>query len=233
MEAAIVTGASRGCGLAIAKRLVGLKYVVYGLARDFGECTFSASTFHPVSCDLSKTGDLLSTVNEILEKEKELKIVVNNAGIGFFGPHETISPLDIEQMILTNLLAPILLTQTTLRALRKTSGYIINISSTAAMRPHRFGCAYAATKAGLAQFGRSLFQEVRKRGIKVVTVYPDFVQSSFHDNADFKPSSSPDSHLEPACVASAVEQILSQREGTLISEIVLEPQKFSIEKKIR
>lgn len=231
MEVAIVTGASRGCGLAVAEKLVSLGYVVYALARDFSQCTYVHPNFHPINCDLTQTDRLLHILNEVIKRDGNLKVVVNNAGIGVFGPHENIARKDIENMVATNLLAPLLITHAVLRPLREMSGVLINISSTAATRPHRFGCAYAATKAGLAQFGRSLFQEVRKSGVRVATIYPDFVRSSFHDLADFGPGSAPSCYLEPSCVASAVEQILSQRPGTVLSEIVLEPQKLVVEKK--
>ena len=231
MEVAIVTGASRGCGLAVSQKLVSLGYLVYGLARDFSGCSFHSQTFRPVTCDLTRPKQLLDAVRAIVDGEGGLKVVVNNAGIGVFGPHETISPDDLQAMVQTNLLAPLLVTQSVLRSLRDSKGYLINISSTAAVRPHRFGCAYGATKAAMTQFGRSLFHEVRKSGVKVATIVPDFVQSSFHDQADFMPGTAADCHLEPSCIAEAVEQILSQRDGTVLTEIVLEPQRLVIEKK--
>jgi len=231
MEVAIVTGASRGCGLAISQKLISMQYTVYGFARDFSGTTYSHPSFYPVPCDVTQKDQLSEAVTGIVEGGGVLKVVVNNAGVGFFGPHETISAEDIESMVLTNLLAPVLVTRAVLRSLRASGGYLINISSTAAARSQRFGCVYAATKAGLTQFGRSLFQEVRKSGVKVATIVPDFVQSSFHDRADFGPGSAPDCHLEPSCIADAVAQIVSQREGTVLTEIVLEPQKFVIERK--
>lgn len=230
MGVAIVTGASSGIGLSVSKRLVKMGHRVYGIARDFSKTVFKDLDFVPIVCDLTDSAGLVKTVEDILKRE-DLYILVNNAGVGYFGPHETIKPKYIEEMVRTNLIAPLVLTHLTLRSLRKTQGYVINIASITALYPGRFGCAYAATKAGLHQFSSSLFEEVRKSGVKVVTVYPDITQTSFYNKLNFEPEDNPYCYVTPECVAGAVEFILSQREGTVVTQVVLRPQRLQLRKK--
>ncbi|KXG42938.1 SDR family oxidoreductase [Tepidibacillus decaturensis] len=231
MKSAIVTGASTGIGLAITKKLNQMNVLVYGLARDFSKTDYQHEHFQKIVCDITNTKQLVEVTKQIKDEENEVYILVNNAGIGYFGPHETLSPKQIETMIATNLKAPLILSNLLLRELRQTKGYMINISSITAKKSSTFGCAYAATKAGLTHFGISLFDEIRKSGVKVVTIHPDMTQTSFYDHLDFQEGDVPESYLTPECVANAVETILSQREGTVLTELTIQPQRHMINRK--
>ncbi len=231
MDVALVTGASTGIGLAIARRLVELGYTVYGYARDHEKTSFRHDRFHPVDCDVTDTRVLLERTEALVKETGGLKILVNNAGVGFFGPHATMAPDRIERMVRTNLVAPMILTRAALKHLEKSRGYIVNIASTSALNPGPFGAAYGATKAGLHQFGQALFSEVRKSGVRVVTLYPDMTRTSFYDDADFEPGEESDAHITPECVADAVAQAVDQREGTVITQIVIKPQRTKVARK--
>ena len=89
----------------------------------------------------------------------------------------------------------------------------------------------AATKAGLASFSSSLFDEARKYGVKVTAVYPDMTETNLYRNADFTVGEEKESYLTPEEVAEAVEYVLAQREGIVIPELVLRPQFHRIRKK--
>ncbi|NUM82069.1 SDR family NAD(P)-dependent oxidoreductase, partial [bacterium] len=93
------------------------------------------------------------------------------------------------------------------------------------------GSAYAATKAGLKHFSDSLFEEVRKYGVKVTTILPDMTRTPFYDHLHFKEHDDAHSHITAECVADGVATILSQREGTVVTELIIRPQKHQIEKK--
>ncbi|MCY4544525.1 MAG: SDR family NAD(P)-dependent oxidoreductase [Gemmatimonadetes bacterium] len=231
MDVALVTGASSGIGLAIAARLVESDYDVYGYARDHGKTSFRHARFKPVECDVTDTRMLLERTGELLKETGGLKVLVNNAGVGFFGPHATMAPGRIERMVRTNLIAPMVLTRAALRHLEASRGYVVNIASTAALNPGPFGAAYGATKAGLHQFGQALFSEVRKSGVRVVTLYPDMTRTPFYDGADFEPGEEPGAHITPECVAGAVAQAVDQREGTVITQIVIRPQRTQVVRK--
>ena len=231
MKTAIITGASSGIGLSTSKKLIEFGYTVFGLARDFSKTKFDHNQFTQIVCDVSDLRNLELAVKEILEKADSVDVLVNNAGVGYFAPHEEIAVKHIEQMVKTNLLAPLILTRLLLRELKKSKGFIINIASITATKSSPMGGAYAATKAGLRHFGLSLFDEVRKSGVKVVNINPDITKTDFYETLNFKEHDDPESHLMPEEVASAVAMVLYQREGAVVSEITIRPQKHLIEKK--
>ncbi len=148
MKAAIVTGASSGIGLEISKTLIKNHYKVYGFGRDFSNLsldsgyfsTLPSGCFVRISCDITKTPELCTKIKEI-QKYDEIHILVNNAGVGFFGPHEELNPKKIHEMVAVNLEAPMILTQLLLRDIKKHTGYIVNISSITAKKSNTHGCA--------------------------------------------------------------------------------------------
>ena len=231
-EAAIVTGASSGIGYAISTKLSALGYQVFGIGRNFQKVENKiGNNIHPIVCDILDTDKLCACVKQITA-QYPVRILVNNAGVGYYGLHEELNPDKIRKLIRTNLEAPIILTQQLLRHLKANAGYIINISSVTATKSNPHGCAYGATKAGLFSFSHSLFDEMRKYGIKVVTISPDITQTNLYSNADFKEGEEPFSYLLPEDVANAVEWILSQREGVIITDIALKPQLHRIKRKL-
>jgi short-subunit dehydrogenase len=230
MKAAIVTGASSGIGLEISKILIKNEYKVFGFGRDFSATTIKHDNFHPIICDLTNLQDLYQKVKEISSAD-EIVVLVNNAGVGYFGPHEELNPQKIQSMVATNLTVPMIMSQLLLRDLKKNSGYLINISSVTADKSNTHGCAYGATKAGLSSFSHSLFDEVRKYGVKVVTIQPDMTKSNFYRNSDFCEGDGYDTYVEPQEIALIVDFILNQREGLVISDITIKPQKHQIKRK--
>lgn len=229
MKKALVTGATSGIGLAIVKKLLELGYHVYGVGRDFSKISIEEN-FTPIVCDLLKYQNIEKMVRE-LEDKREIELLVNCAGVGYFGPHEEINPTKLHKMIALNLEAPLVLTQQFLRILKKNQGTVINISSITAKKSSVFGCAYSATKAGLGHFSESLFDEVRKTGVKVVCIYPDITKTPFYDELDFQEGEDSLSYILPECVAQGVESVINQRAGTVITQLVLQPQKHIIKRK--
>lgn len=230
MKVAIVTGASSGIGFEISKKLLSLDYKVYGFGRDFSKIDFNSDNFIKVVCDLMETNKVVDTIKKI-KKENDIYMLVNSAGVGYFGPHEELNPYKIRQIVEVNLEAPMILTNLLLRDLKKNKGYIINISSITAKKWSTYGCAYAAAKAGLTHFSESLFEETRKYGVKVITIHPDIVKTHFYDKCNFREGDAEDSYITSECVAGAVENILNQREGTIITDITIRPQRHMITRK--
>lgn len=229
MKKALVTGATSGIGHAIVEKLLEIGYFVYGVGRDFSKVNFGEN-FEGIQCDLFKYQNIESMIRE-LRKKAEIDLLINSAGVGYFGPHEEINASKLHKMITLNLEAPIILTQLLLRDLKKNKGTIINISSITAKKSSVFGCAYSATKAGLGHFSESLFDEIRKTGVKVVCIYPDITKTPFYDDLNFSQGEDPQSYILPECVAGGVETILSQRDGTVITQLLLQPQKHMIKRK--
>lgn len=230
MKKVLITGATSGIGLAISKRLLEIGYVVYGVGRDFSKVSIDNKNFYPIVCDLLKYQNIEEMVRE-LKKSVDIEILINCAGVGYFGPHEEINPTKLHKMIALNLEAPLVLIQLLLRDLKKRKGTIINVSSITAIKSSTYGCAYSATKAGLVHFSKGLFDEVRKSGVKVTSILPDITKTPFYDNLNFREGDEEDSYILPECVAEAVVNILSQREGTVVTEVILQPQKHMIKRK--
>lgn len=224
---ALITGSSSGIGEAITNKLLQQGYIVYGLARreQKGE-----ENFYPILCDITDTPLLEKTINALSE-ENDFKLLIHCAGLGRFEPHEELSSSILKQIIDTNLTAPVILSSLLLRSLKKTKGTIINITSIEALKASKFSAAYSASKAGLHHFGNSLFEEVRKSGVNVVSIHPDLTMSPFFDELHFEPKDDSQMHLRPEDIAGAVEDILNMREGVSITELTIRPQYFGIKKK--
>ncbi len=229
MKTAIVTGASSGIGLAISRMLLEKEYKVYAFGREFKNDSPEGSSYIPVNCDITNTSLLTEHITAI-KKEEEISLLVNNAGVGYFGPHEELNPKKIHEMVTVNVEVPLLLSQLLLRDLKKHKGFIINISSVTARGSNTYGCAYGATKAALTSFSGSLFDEVRKYGVKVCTIHPDMTKSNFYRNANFREGDTTDSYLLPEEVADAVELMITGREGLVMTEITLKPQLHRLQK---
>ena len=226
-KTAVVTGASRGIGLAVCRTLLEQGMKVYGFGRKFFTELSDCPAFVPIACDLTQIRKVTDAVRQI-RKETRISLLVNNAGTGYFGPHEELNPDKIHEMTTVNLEIPMTLTQLFLRDLKAQRGTIINISSVTALQANTHGCAYGATKAGLTSFSRSLFEEVRKYGVKVAVLHPDMTATDFYRHASFRESEEEDARLLPGEVADAVAWILSMREGMNITEMTIRPQRHII-----
>lgn len=225
---AIVTGASSGIGLEISRTLCKMGYMVYGFGRNFTQ-KLETSGFCPVVCDVLDTEKLCASVKEIASRHR-VSLLVNNAGAAYYGLHEELNPKKIQAMVRTNLEVPMILAQQLLRDLKKNGGAILNISSVTAAGVNPHGCAYGATKAGLSSFSRSLFEEARKYGVRVVAIHPDMTKTNLYRNANFGVGDETQSYLLPHEVADAVEFVLSQREGLVVSDLTLRPQVHRIKR---
>ncbi|XDD50391.1 SDR family oxidoreductase [Leptospira sp. WS92.C1] len=230
---AIVTGSSRGIGLAISEFLISKGYRVIGISRTTpqSKTLVDSKSYRHVNLDLSDTKKIEFQISNILKTEPPLKILVHNAGIGNFSPHEEI-PLDtLEKMLLLNFVSPILLTKLLLRDLKKNEGWIFQLHSVTALKESARGAAYAGAKAGLRHFGLNLFEEVRKSGVKLVSINPDVVDTEFYKNLDFEKDSDPGSYLNVEEVLNAFEFALGGRENLGFTEITIRPRYHRVSKK--
>ena len=226
---ALVTGASHGIGGAIVKRLLAEGYTVYGIGRDFSDqCTHP--NLHCISYDLTD----VKRLPELLKTEvpKALDVLVNCAGVAYYGMHETLSVSAIHEMVTVNVEVPLLLTNLYMAGLRDKHGSIVNISSvTAKLSGNTYGCAYGATKAAMTHFSESLFEEIRKSGVRIITIHPDLTDTELYRNADFSPAEGEDTVLSADEVADTVLYALKAREGMVVRDITLRPQRFRLDRK--
>ena len=229
MKKVVVTGASSGIGRAISERLLSLGYRVLGVSRTIDSCTFSSENFTALQVNLSEERATLNLCEKL--KKENIYMLINAAGFGRFAPHEELNAKTITEMTFLNLTAPMLLTNATLRSLKKSEGYLININSIEAIRTSKFAGVYSATKAGLKAFGDVLFEETRKSGLSITNINPDMTESAFYDDLRFETSKKEDEKLFTSDIADAVEHILTMRKGAVVSEYTIRSLKFGIAKK--
>lgn len=226
LKTAIVTGASSGIGLATSKMLAEEGYKVYGIGRIFPDgCDFFEKR---ISLDIRDTDILLEKVSGI----KRVDLLINGAGSAYYGLAEFNTPAQLKEMCRTDLEAPMILTSALLPKLKNTKGMVINIASVTSTRINTHGAAYGAFKAGLRSYSRSLYEEVRKTGVRVVTVCPDLtLGTKLYRNADFTPSEEEGCYLVPEDVALCIKNIINMREGCAVTEVEVRPQFNRIAKK--
>ena len=219
LKTAIVTGASSGIGLATSKMLSEEGYKVYGIGRVFPKgCDFFEKR---ISLDIRDTDILLEKISDI----KSVDLLVNGAGSAYYGLAEFNTPEQIKEMCRTDLEAPMILTSALLPKLKDNKGMVINIASVTSTRINTHGAVYGALKAGLRSYSRSLYEEVRKTGVRVVTVCPDLtLGTKLYRNADFTPSEEEGCYLGPEDVALCIKNIINMREGCAVTEVEVRPQ---------
>ena len=187
MDWVLVTGGTRGLGLAVSKRLVfqGFKVVAMGrsLTDELKTEICNSNGMLEFECfDLSQTANIHECVTGLCKKHGAPFGLVNNAAIGLDGVLGTQHEKDIEQLISVNLLSPILLTKYMSRQMMlKRRGRVINISSVTAITGYSGLAVYAATKAGLLGFTKSLSRELGKVGITVNAVCPGFLETKMSE----------------------------------------------------
>jgi 3-oxoacyl-[acyl-carrier protein] reductase len=221
---AIVTGGSKGIGLAVARALLERDGKVTIAGR--GDASLQAAAaalgagerLHTVRADVREPKDAERLVAETVKRFGGLDVLVNNAGIGTFGSVAEMSVEAWREVIDTNLSGVFYCTHAALPELRRRGGgFIINVSSLAGKNAFAGGAAYCASKAGLNQFSEALMQEVRHDNIRVSYVMPGSVSTGFAGSgeAEWK--------LAPEDVARVVVDLIAHDARSLPSRVELRP----------
>ena len=227
-QVAIITGAGRGIGAAIARELsnLGATAVVCGRTRAALESTAKSiaqagGKAEAIVCDVTSLQSVEAAAKQVESSFGRADILVNNAGVGGFGgPLHQLSPDGWDQILNTNLrgvfyavraFAPLMI--------RARTGHIINISSLAGKNALPNGAAYAASKWGLNGLTYSLAEELRSHNIRVAVICPGST------NTDLSPHTGKDpaKMLQPEDVAHAVAMLVTQSPQSFISEVLMRP----------
>jgi 3-oxoacyl-[acyl-carrier protein] reductase len=184
MRNVVVTGGSRGIGLAMARRLAASGYNVIAVARrESSELRLAMreageDRLHFRACDLNEIEAIPAFVKTLRDSFGAIYGLVNNAGIGTEGLLATMHNSDIEALVRLNVLSPIILTKYIVRHMMADgAGRIVNISSIIAATGYNGLSVYGATKAAATGFTRSLAREVGKLGITVNAIAPGFIST--------------------------------------------------------
>ena len=226
-KVAVVTGASRGIGLAIVKTLASMGAKISMCARDAGKLVFEAAELErhgvkvlPIPADVTRPADITALVQKTEQSLGPVEILVNNAGIGVFGPIQDASEKDWDSVLDTNLKSVFLFSRVVAPGMiSRKSGHIVNIASLAGKNAFAGGSIYCASKWGLLGLTQCMAEDLRAFGIRVSAICPGSV------NTDFSPPTSKDPRkmLQPEDVAHAVAAIVTQAPQSFISEVLLRP----------
>jgi 3-oxoacyl-[acyl-carrier protein] reductase len=227
-QVAVVTGAGRGIGAAIASRLAEMGAISVLLGRTRAALESAAQTIvqaggkaEAIPCDITSLRSVEEAARHVESSFGRLDILVNNAGIGGFGgPLHQLPPESWDEILNTNLrgvfyavraFAPMMI--------RARSGHIINISSLAGKNALPNGAAYSASKWGLNGLSYSLAEELRSYNIRVAVVCPGSTNTDLSPHA----GKDPGKMLQPEDVAHAVTMLVTQSPQSFVSEILLRP----------
>jgi 3-oxoacyl-[acyl-carrier protein] reductase len=183
----LVTGASRGLGLGIARKLTGAGYNVIALARQKNKQVTEviaeaergkSSSLHFVAFDLGRIDDIPELVRKLRKDFGPLFGLVNNAALGLDGALAMMHNSQIQQLVRVNTLSPIILTKYVVRSMMSEgAGRIVNVASVIGFTGYSGLSVYAATKASMIGFTRSVAREVGRLGINVNAVAPGFIDT--------------------------------------------------------
>jgi 3-oxoacyl-[acyl-carrier protein] reductase len=188
----LVTGGSRGLGLAIARKLAGAGYQVIAVARQKHKETTEAiaqverekgsGALYFAPFDLAKIDEIPALLRGLRKEFGPLFGLVNNAALGTDGALALMHNAKIEQLVRVNTLSPLVLTKYVVRGMMADgAGRIVNIASIIGFTGYSGLSAYAATKASMLGFTRSLAREVGRMGITVNAVAPGFLATEMTD----------------------------------------------------
>jgi 3-oxoacyl-[acyl-carrier protein] reductase len=227
-QVAVITGAGRGIGAAIASKLAGMGAITLLCGRTTAPLEGTAAAIeksggqaHIAECDVRDLRSVESVAARVQRDFGRADILVNNAGVGNFAAplHQTL-PDAWEHVLNTNLrgvyycirnFAPMMI--------KARSGHIVNISSLAGKNPLPNGAAYAASKWGLNGLSYSVAEELRVHNIRVSVVCPGSVHTELspHEGKD------PKKMLQPEDVAHVVAMLVTQEPQSFVSEVLLRP----------
>ena len=227
-QVAVITGAGRGIGAAIAAKIAGLGAVVVLCGRTRGPLESTAQAIskgggraEALACDVTDLRSVEAAAARVDQTLGRIDILVNNAGVGGFGgPLYQLPPESWDQVLNTNLrgvyygiraFAPMMI--------RARTGHIINISSLAGKNALPNGAAYAASKWGLNGLSYSVAEELRAHNIRVSVVCPGSVDTELSPHAGKDKAKM----LKPEDVAHAVAMLVTQAPQSFVSEILLRP----------
>lgn len=226
---ALVTGASRGIGLAIARTLLAERMRVFCLARDSDRLRSAVATLGPdavaVPCDLTRARDVDFALSSILPGNEPPDVLVQAAGVFPLATFERTSPDEFDAAIQLNLTGLYRLAQPVATAMRRRgAGHIVTIGSIADRTTFPENVAYAASKFGARAVHEVLREELRGSGVRTSLVSPAPVDTAIWDaiDPDHRPGFTPRARmLRPEAVADAVHFVLTRQAETNIDELRL------------
>jgi NADP-dependent 3-hydroxy acid dehydrogenase YdfG len=221
----LITGASRGIGLAIARALdrEGAHLILVGRNRDTlaRAAAQLPGTMMSMRADVTKSGDVKRLMAAVKKRIRRLDVLINNAGVFTYKPFAKTTLEDWRRNIETNLTSIFLTTQAALPLLKRSQGDVVNILSISSRVAFPNCSAYSAAKFGALGLTGVLRRELRAEGIRVTAVLPGMTETGMNGELDFPVRS--EDLLQPEDVAAAVLNALAQPRHVMMEEILLMP----------
>jgi NAD(P)-dependent dehydrogenase (short-subunit alcohol dehydrogenase family) len=167
---ALVTGGLKGIGQAICEKLAQDGFITYATSRTPNK-NFKHDNIIPIRMDITSELDYKSVINQISKEQGRLDLLINNAGIGLFGPFEDLDKNKWEEVIKTNIIGTMGITQEVFPMLQVRGGRIIQISSIATKRALPYNSIYASSKMAMKGFGEVLAEEWSNYSIGVTNIH--------------------------------------------------------------
>lgn len=219
----IVTGGSKGIGLAISSKFLEEGYKVISISRTKGDTDELkqrfADNFILMFGDLTSKSDILRMTKEISETYKDIDVLVNNAGTFIPGQIQEEADGVFELMLSLNLAAAYHTTRALLPAMYNRNAYIFNICSTASIMPYINGGSYCISKHALLGFSRVLRKELTGKGVNVSAILPGATKTESWDGTDL-----PDSRfIKPSSIADTIFLAWANKDNCVLEEILIRP----------
>lgn len=216
MKKALITGASRGIGRAIAEELGRDHHIYAGASKDASDVVAALPSAEPFEVDLTDTDAILEAASKI----EELDVLVLAAGVLHKGPFEELTDEQWRESMAVNLLAPVALTRAVLPALRRSSGLIIAINSGAGFHGVADNTAYCASKFALRGFTEALQEEEAGR-IRVTSLHPGRTDTDMLAGDDGRPK------MDAAEVAKAARLAVDAGPDAVVEFLRVRPARTS------
>ena len=226
---ALVTGGSRGIGLATARALIeiGARVAITATSDDTLragaeelQAAAGSDAVLPIRADVQQQHQVEQAIETVVRRFGGLDVLVNNAGVGIFRSVTDMTADEWHRVMETNLTGVFYCCRAALPHMRsRGGGWIVNVSSLSSTGPFAGGAAYCASKAGLNAFSEALMQEVRQDGIRVACVLPGSVRTGFSGRSP----GADQWKLAPEDVAQAVAGLIAFPARSLPSRIEIRP----------
>jgi short-subunit dehydrogenase len=224
-QTAVVTGATRGLGYAIAKKLAEAGYNLVLIAKnkerlraaqsDLSELNVEVKT---LACDFS-VAEELNQLEDTLRTLKRVDVLVNNTGIFALDRFENTDAEKLNQYLQVNCLSAIQITQALQRNLKQHQGHIFNIGSVVSENPKSIAFTYSISKAALQSFTEMLREDMRASSVKVTEVVPGSINTTSWDGEDVPR----ELFIQPSDIASALVNCLTLSKNANFEKLVIRP----------